>query len=420
MKKLLAAFFALSFTIPAFCDIEITVDYPSLIELEPSCSDWFYDECSIEVSGANYYKFELTEISGDLVVPYKNLDFDDDCGTTWYIANPPGDAYFPSYGTSGNIGLKLRVNKLDQIPGREKKIRLTVWYSAWPTIAYEVTTRDIIVKVKEPSISNVGPVICHSNTKTFTFTDLPSSVNSLNFDISSNLYEVSSTSNSITVRAQTSSTSGVGWIKPEYNMSCGHTIDLPTMDFYVGKFQSIVVDGTAAVCHNSLYVYEAEVPLGHKAGYSYSWTYPSGWYYYSQWNNYIHLQTPILPENMTYGTVRVAITNECGTGNYSGITVYPSYSCGGYYMAAPNPSGYYTEIDISSDDAKSLETSYDSDIILTVVDKMGMPVMKVNVEGLPYNLDTSKLPNGEYIIQIISQPKGREAMIDSIKLIVSK
>jgi len=79
-----------------------------------------------------------------------------------------------------------------------------------------------------------------------------------------------------------------------------------------------------------------------------------------------------------------------------------------------------TEIDISSDDAKSLETSYDSDIILTVVDKMGMPVMKVNVEGLPYNLDTSKLPNGEYIIQIISQPKGREAMIDSIKLIVSK
>jgi len=191
-------------------------------------------------------------------------------------------------------------------------------------------------------------------------------------------------------------------------------------EFGFGIFNNTVVEGDAAVCPNSLYVYTADVPGGHSSSYSYSWTYPSGWYYYSQWSNNIHLQTPILPENMTYGTVRVSITNACGTSGYSGITVYPGYNCGGYYMASPNPAITYTDIDIASENAKALETSYDSNISLTVVDKMGSPVMKVNVESLPYKLDTSRLQNGEYIIQIISQPKDQAPLIDSIKLVVSK
>ena len=194
-----------------------------------------------------------------------------------------------------------------------------------------------------------------------------------------------------------------------------------TEEYAFGIINNTVVTGQAAVCPNSLYVYTADVPGGHGPSYSYSWTYPSGWYYYSQWTNHIHLQTPILPENMTYGSVRVSVTNACGTSSgYSGITVYPGYNCGGYYMASPNPAVIYTEIDLASEDAKALETSYDSNITLTVVDKMGSPVMKVNVESLPYRLDTSKLPNGEYVIQIISQPKDQEPLIDSIKLIVSK
>jgi len=192
-------------------------------------------------------------------------------------------------------------------------------------------------------------------------------------------------------------------------------------EYAFGIMNNTVVTGQAAVCHNSLYVYTADVPGGHGPSYSYSWTYPSGWYYYSQWTNHIQLQTPILPENMTYGSVRVSVTNACGTSSgYSGITVYPGYNCGGYYMASPNPAATHTEIDIASEDAKELETSYDSNITLTVVDKMGSPVMKVNVESLPYKLDTSKLPNGEYVVQIISQPKDQEPLIDSIKLIVSE
>jgi len=45
------------------------------------------------------------------------------------------------------------------------------------------------------------------------------------------------------------------------------------------------------------------------------------------------------------------------------------------------------------------------------------PEKKTN---LPYILDTSKLPEGEYILQIISQPDGKEPLVDAIKLIVSK
>jgi hypothetical protein len=51
---------------------------------------------------------------------------------------------------------------------------------------------------------------------------------------------------------------------------------------------------------------------------------------------------------------------------------------------------------------------------------MGTPVMEVNVESLPYRLDTSKLPKGEYIIQIISQPKDKKAMVDALKIIVNR
>ncbi len=88
-------------------------------------------------------------------------------------------------------------------------------------------------------------------------------------------------------------------------------------------------------------------------------------------------------------------------------------------MASPNPAGEYTVIDIVSEEAKALETSYDSEITLTVVDKMGAPMMKEVIYNLPYQLNTSKLPKGEYVIQIISQAKDRETRVEALKIIVN-
>ena len=189
-------------------------------------------------------------------------------------------------------------------------------------------------------------------------------------------------------------------------------------EYGFGIFNNAVITGTTGVCPDSYYIYTCQVPGGHSGTYSYSWTYPSNWMWPFQADNTIRLKTPMY--NPDYGTVRAKITNACGTSSeYSGITVYPGYNCGGYYMASPNPTVEYTEIDIASEEAKALDTKYDSDITLTVVDKMGAPISKVNVERLPYRLNTSKLPKGEYIIQIISQPKDREALVESLKIIVN-
>lgn len=230
---------------------------------------------------------------------------------------------------------------------------------------------------------------------------------------------VSTNNQRINVKAP--STNGAGSISVTARRTGSTVLDSETLtrDLWSGIFSNPYVSGTSAVCHNSSYNYTAQVPYGSASSYSYSWLYPSGWYNYSQTNNTITLQTPTLASNMTYGTVRVSITNECGASGYSGITVYPGYNCGGYYMAAPNPASSYTDIDIASEEAKSLEASYNSDITISVVDKMGSPMFNANVESLPYRLNTAKLPNGEYVVQIISQAKERETRTEALKLIVN-
>jgi hypothetical protein len=192
-------------------------------------------------------------------------------------------------------------------------------------------------------------------------------------------------------------------------------------EFYAGKpiITNKKVDGGTyysgmQICPGDHYL--NVTPDGDGAGTA-SWTVPYGITYFVGTNTLDFT----FPSSSSSVSITANSANSCGTGpNSSFYLTKKTWGCGGYYMAAPNPAINYTEIDIASDDTKAQEISYDSDITLTVVNKMGTPVMTVNVESLPYILDTSKLPNGDYIIQIISQPKDQEPLIDSIKLIVSK
>ena len=369
----------------------LELSYPAEIVFDPSCSDWSYSECSIEVSGHLYYKFNFGFYDGDFPAESvsMNLDFDNCTNWTWEENIYNEECYtFSSLGT-GQVGLIIDVEDYAQIPGDYQTIKVVVSVADNLDGPYYTSkTADIKVKVKEPTLTGSWP-ICYSGSKTFTLSEYPTSdIDFMDFEISSNLHEISSTSNSITVRAKTSTTSGIGWIKPKYYMDCNEWRECPKTDVFVGKFQSIFVEGTAAVCPNSLYVYEAEVPLGHKSSYTYTWEYPSGWYKYSQWTNHIHLQTPILPSNMTYGTVRVDINNGCGSSGLSGITVYPSYSCGGYYMATPNPSTDYTDIDIIPEMVNASLESYENEILISIYNNMGTPVLNADVNSLPYRIES--------------------------------
>ena len=152
----------------------------------------------------------------------------------------------------------------------------------------------------------------------------------------------SGTGTTANIKAASSSSSGPGTITFTVQTGCGN-IQI-SKNIEVGPFNSayITVTGTAPVCPGNQYVYTAYPPTGHRPSYSYSWTYPSGWFVEGQMDNWIRLRVP--QYNPNYGTVRVSITNYCGSSNYTGITVYPGWGCGGYYSVFPNPSDSEIEI----------------------------------------------------------------------------
>jgi hypothetical protein len=232
-----------------------------------------------------------------------------------------------------------------------------------------------------------GPYLVCDEITSFSVQNLPPG-STVSWSHSSKLSYVSGQNTSTyKVKASSSSTSGTGTVTA--TMTNGWNSRSITKDVWVGKFNSTVVTGTAAVCPDTYYTYTAQVPGGHSSSYSYTWTYPSNWMwpYYSQ--NTFRIKTPMY--NPEYGTVRVSILNACGTSSYSGITVYPSYNCGYYYSYYPNPVS--EELTIEAVDAttdKTLTTNtidfsidlYDSDKKLVKQAKNKDNKITINVENL--------------------------------------
>lgn len=210
---------------------------------------------------------------------------------------------------------------------------------------------------------------------------------------------------------------GSGEVTFTVSFGCGLDPLTFTKDFWFGKFENTIVTGTGGVCPSSLYMYTANVPGGHESSYSYTWTYPNNWTKYSQYNNFVHLYTP---SNPNYGTVRVAVTNSCGTSGYNGITVYPGY-CGSYYLMSPNPGTTYIDLNVDTQKTSALRELTDNNISITIVDKMGTKVFANQVTSLPFRLDISKFQKGEYIATILTTSKittNQYQRIESIKFIV--
>jgi len=249
-------------------------------------------------------------------------------------------------------------------------------------------------------ISGPTPNLVCSGGTTFTLNSPPAGC-TINWDKSSNLSLASNNGNQATF------TSGIGegssaWVKV---LVSGCPFDIATYPTWAGVFNTTVVIGQAAVCPNSLYTYTAQVPFGHQPGYTYSWTYPSRWLNNGQNQNTILLQTPMY--NMTYGTVRVSITNNCGTSGYSGITVYPRTGCGGYFTIYPNPAS-----DIITLSVNDLESSADNTIdnfsvtssisnyTIRVFDNQGKIKASFLRSGKTFTIPISNLKDGNYTVEL--------------------
>jgi|GEM_PF-3097947 len=370
-------------------------------------------------------------IQGDLLVltGSETTDLSTDTDYPWHV-----DAYAWYFYPEGGTARRIQDNSNSvtvALTGTEYGTISVKTYNNHCELASPARTATITRQLPTPTWNTKDLVMCNNTTSTFSINSVTHADTYLweatgGFTIYNgssyvSSYETSSTS--VTVKSRSSNGGGSISVTAKPPSSDTHTLDSETLelDVWSGVFGNTYVTGTAPVCHNSLYVYTAVPPVGSPSSYTYTWpTKPSGWYTMSTWTNNIQVATPTLASNMTYGPIRAKIRNECGWSTEGGITTYPGWGCGGYYMAAPNPAGEYTEIDIASEDAKTLEAEYKSEITLTVVDKMGTPMMKEVVYSLPYQLNTSRLPKGEYVIHIIDQAKGRETRVDAMKILVNR
>jgi bacillolysin len=136
---------------------------------------------------------------------------------------------------------------------------------------------------------------------------------------------------------------------------------------------------------------------------NYSWTIPGAWTKYYQYNNMISINTNSQPS----GQIMVDATTCCA--NCGSLRILIDYmgeywDCGGgYYMASPNPADSYIDIDINEEKIITEGLSLGNEHVLTMVDKMGMVKYKAEIREFPYRINTSNLPNGLYIINLINK-----------------
>jgi len=128
----------------------------------------------------------------------------------------------------------------------------------------------------------------------------------------------------------------------------------------------------------------------------FSWTLPYGWTENYRYSNYISINTNDYPN----GYLQIFATTCCGSNiNVKNVYFGEAY-CGEFFMAYPNPSNNFVDIDIIKEKLSSVGYSSDEKCTLTIIDKSGIIKSKFNFIGFPYRLNTNNLSDGLYFINI--------------------
>ena len=207
----------------------------------------------------------------------------------------------------------------------------------------------------------------------------------------------------VTIKAPSTGTPGTYQIKVKGRWIEGWTTPERTLNVTLGppSTSEIRVQGTSGVCSGNQYVYSAtpNVP-----GNTYAWRYPSNWTKVSQSGNQITLATPSY-STPSGGAVEVNITNKCGSSGYTGISVFPGYSCGSYiYSVYPNPADdEFTVEQIIVQDSSSTSGEQKEEVA-----SREAPTQQEEFSIKLYNEDQKEVSNGK--------AKKRKVVIDSRKL----
>jgi len=141
------------------------------------------------------------------------------------------------------------------------------------------------------------------------------------------------------------------------------------------------------------------------------WDLPYGWSEHYRYSNYISIYTNDWPD----GFLEIKGKTTC-SGDTEVTLMSPYFGaaeCGGYFMAYPNPTGDFVDIDVDKTKLNAENISIDGKCLLTLTDKSGMIKFKTEFKGFPYRIDTANLPDGLYFVNIIYKGKS-----STIRLII--
>jgi len=304
--------------------------------------------------------------------------------------------------TQGNKKI-YTVNALSLQPNKTYAVKIT---KGTDNSTYQVVVDQVV------SLAIAGPAaVCTSNT-TFTLQNRPSAY-AVTWSKSSNLVYVSGQgTNNYVVKAASSTSGGSGWVKATIATDFGNFVS--QKDVQSGPFSSsqLIVTGTSDVCPGNNYVYTAAVPGGHQSGYTYQWTKPSNWSLNYQSANSISYYVPA--NSPDYGAVQASIYNGCGSySGYSGITVFPGYSCGGSFSLSvfPNPASSDLTIALLADESVAAVESdgfsasaalapEPTEFQLRLIDFSGEVVLTETCNGTSVSLNVGALPAGIYLVKV--------------------
>jgi hypothetical protein len=99
----------------------------------------------------------------------------------------------------------------------------------------------------------------------------------------------------------------------------------------------------------------------------------------------------------------VSVNNGCGASGYTGLTVFPGYSCGGYYYSYyPNPTTEELTIEVmNQSDGKPLTNGIAVSFDSYIYDDKQTEVMHLVGKDNRAVFDLSGLKKGKYYLQIV-------------------
>lgn len=136
---------------------------------------------------------------------------------------------------------------------------------------------------------------------------------------------------------------------------------------------------------------------------SLTWDIPSGWSKNYEYSNYVSIYTNDVPD----GFLEIKGYTTCSPLTKA-ILMSPYFGaaeCDGYFLAFPNPSENFVDIDVDKNKLNVEKTIIEDECLLTIVDKSGMIKYKTEFKGFPYRVDTSNLPDGLYFVNILLKGK---------------